>query len=76
MTAVLFVTSLSEYDQSLMEDATVKRMDESIRLFDEILNSKWFVESTVILFLNKSDIFAAKLKKRSLKLCFEDYKGK
>jgi hypothetical protein len=50
-------------------------MDESLKLFDEICNSKWFTDVNIILFLNKSDIFAEKIKKIDLSVCFPDYKG-
>ena len=41
-TAVIFVVSLAEYDQVLLEDASVNRMHESLSLFEEIANSRWF----------------------------------
>ena len=44
-------------------------------LFDEICNSKWFVETSIILFLNKTDLFAEKIKRVDLKVCFEEYTG-
>ena len=51
--AVVFVAALSEYDQVLFEDETQNRMDEAISLFDQIVNSKWFKQTAMILFLNK-----------------------
>ena len=51
--AMIFVAALSEYDQVLFEDETMNRMDEAINLFDQIVNSKWFKQTAVILFLNK-----------------------
>jgi len=32
-------------------------------LFDSIVNSRWFIRTSIILFLNKYDLFAEKLKK-------------
>jgi hypothetical protein len=40
VTAVIFVASLSEYDQVLYEDNTVNRMDEAVTLFADIANSR------------------------------------
>jgi hypothetical protein len=60
----------------LAEDPNVRRMEESLKLFEEISNSKWFAFTTIILFLNKSDIFKEKIRKRDLSKCFSDYKGK
>ena len=62
VTAVIFVAAISEYDQVLYEDSQTNRIDEAIKLFDEICNSSWFSKTSMILFLNKSDLFKAKLK--------------
>eukprot|EP01101_Sappina_pedata_P001500 TRINITY_DN11583_c0_g1_i1.p1 TRINITY_DN11583_c0_g1~~TRINITY_DN11583_c0_g1_i1.p1 ORF type:complete len:355 (-),score=159.95 TRINITY_DN11583_c0_g1_i1:116-1180(-) len=75
VTAVLFCTALSEYDQSLYEDETVNRMHESLKLFDEICNSRWFSKVAIILFLNKSDLFQKKITKVDLSCCFPKYTG-
>ncbi|ETO25775.1 hypothetical protein RFI_11365 [Reticulomyxa filosa] len=75
VTAVLFVVSLSCYDQRLFEDVSVNAMHEALSLFEETCNSRWFRKTSMILFLNKSDLFGEKIKRRSLKVCFEDYDG-
>jgi len=75
VTAVIFVAAISAYDQVLYEADNVNRMKEALSLFDEICNSKWFVETAMILFLNKRDLFREKIKKVSLRVCFPDYKG-
>lgn len=62
VTAVIFVASLSEYDQALFEDQSVNRMVEAIDLFSEICNSRYFEHSSMILFLNKKDLFEEKIK--------------
>jgi hypothetical protein len=51
---------------------------ESINLFKEICNNKYFVDSPIILFLNKVDLFEEKIKKSTIKSIkeFSDYKGK
>jgi hypothetical protein len=36
-------------------------MQESVTLFESVANSRYFSETSVILFLNKIDLFAAKL---------------
>lgn len=76
ITAVLFVLAISEYDQMLFEDERVNRMHESILLFDSLCNSRWFINTPFILFLNKIDIFEKKILKSPLKRYFPDYNGK
>ena len=60
VTTVIFVMSLSEYDQNLYEDNTKNRLEEAVELFDEIANSKWFVNTSLLLFMNKRDLFEKK----------------
>jgi hypothetical protein len=60
----------------LWEDQTVNRMKESLELFEEICNSKWFTKTAIILFLNKVDLFVEKIKKVELSVLFPDYTGK
>lgn len=75
VTAVIFTTSLSEYDQTLREDDGQNRMKESLLLFQEIRNSPWFRAVPFILFLNKIDLFQEKITRVSLDTCFpEDWK--
>lgn len=75
VTAIIFCVALSEYDLVLAEDEEMNRMIESMKLFDSICNSKWFVETSIILFLNKKDIFEEKITKSPLTICFPEYKG-
>lgn len=75
VTAVLFVAAMSEYDQVLYEDETTNRMTEALNLFDEICNSRWFRETSMILFLNKRDLFQIKVAKVNLNVCFPEYTG-
>jgi len=75
VTAVIFCVALSEYDLKLFEDDQTNRMHESLKLFKEICNSKWFVETSIVLFLNKTDLFEQKILKVNLNICFKDYTG-
>ncbi|TPP60130.1 Guanine nucleotide-binding protein G(I) subunit alpha [Fasciola gigantica] len=50
-------------------------MVESLRLFRSICNNQWFVETSIILFLNKRDLFEAKITKSPLTICFPEYSG-
>jgi hypothetical protein len=62
VTAVIFVAALSEYDQALFEDASTNRMVEAVELFGEICNNEYFTSSSMILFLNKKDLYEEKIK--------------
>jgi guanine nucleotide-binding protein subunit alpha len=75
VTAIIFFVAMSEYDMTLYEDLSVNRMNESLKLFEEVCNSVWFDTVDVILFLNKKDIFEEKISHSPLKKYFPDYTG-
>lgn len=72
--AIMFITSLSEYDQMLEEDCTRNRMRESLKLFHGIVNLPWFNDTALILFLNKDDIFQLKVTRTDIGNFFPEYK--
>eukprot|EP00298_Acanthocystis_sp_HF-20_P011581 c19463_g1_i2.p1 GENE.c19463_g1_i2~~c19463_g1_i2.p1 ORF type:complete len:346 (+),score=90.09 c19463_g1_i2:50-1087(+) len=75
VTAVLFVASLSEFDQTLVEDQQQNRMKEALSLFEYICDSRWFRNTHIILFLNKTDLFEQKLKSVELSHYFPEFTG-
>jgi len=75
VTAIIFCVAISEYDLKLYEDNETNRMHESLQLFKELCNTKWFQQTAFILFLNKKDIFEEKIKRVPLTVCFPDYNG-
>jgi len=75
VTAVLFLAALSAYDQTLFEDDKTNRMIEALAIFRSIVGNRWFRNTALILFLNKKDIFATKIKKVPITTCFPEYDG-
>ncbi|XP_043095344.1 guanine nucleotide-binding protein subunit alpha-14 [Puntigrus tetrazona] len=75
VTSIIFLVALSEYDQVLYECANENRMEESKALFKTIISYPWFQESSIILFLNKTDILKEKISKSHLVDYFPQYKG-
>ncbi|KAH8554920.1 G-protein alpha subunit [Umbelopsis sp. PMI_123] len=75
VTSIIFCVALSEYDQVLLEESKQNRMLESLILFESVINSRWFVRSSIILFLNKVDIFKTKIAKVPMERYFPDYTG-
>mmetsp|Transcript_3939 Transcript_3939/g.5479 ORF Transcript_3939/g.5479 Transcript_3939/m.5479 type:complete len:365 (+) Transcript_3939:108-1202(+) len=78
VTAVIFIAAISEYNQNLYEDSSKNRVIEAIELFSDICNSTFFRTSSMILFLNKIDLFKEKVKKHPIKSVdhFDDFSGK
>jgi len=76
VTAILFVLGCSDYDLLLEEDMMTNRMVDAIRLFNDVVNNKWFARTNVVIFLNKKDLFAEKIKRIPLTIGFPEFKGK
>lgn len=72
---LMFMASLSGYDQALIEDVNANQMHEALMLFETLVNGEWFEEKPIILFLNKIDLFRAKLKVSPIANHFPDYTG-
>ncbi|MFH4975361.1 hypothetical protein AB6A40_002070 [Gnathostoma spinigerum] len=72
---VLFVVAMSEFDQCDPEDSTQNRMMQSYQIFKTVVQSEYFKNASIVLFLNKFDIFQEKIKYTSLKKCWPDYNG-
>ncbi|KAG7476271.1 hypothetical protein MATL_G00081150 [Megalops atlanticus] len=75
VTSIIFLVALSEYDQVLSESSNENRMEESKALFRTIISYPWFHESSVILFLNKTDLLEEKITQSHLTDYFPEYTG-
>lgn len=75
VTCIIFCAALSAYDMVLVEDEEVNRMHESLHLFNSICNHKYFATTSIVLFLNKKDLFQEKITKVHLSVCFPEYNG-
>ncbi|XP_040397685.1 guanine nucleotide-binding protein subunit alpha-14 [Cygnus olor] len=75
VTSIIFLVALSEYDQVLAECDNENRMEESKALFKTIITYPWFLNSSVILFLNKKDLLEEKIMYSDLISYFPEYTG-
>ncbi|MED6245084.1 Guanine nucleotide-binding protein subunit alpha-14 [Ataeniobius toweri] len=75
VTSIIFLVALSEYDQVLAECDNENRMEESKALFKTIITYPWFEKSSVILFLNKTDIIKEKIMYSHLATYFPEFTG-
>ncbi|XP_071960389.1 guanine nucleotide-binding protein subunit alpha-12-like [Antedon mediterranea] len=75
VTSILFLVSSSEFDQVLMEDRVTNRLVESCNIFETIVNNKYFSNVSIILFLNKTDLLAVKVKQVSISDYFPNFNG-
>ncbi|KAL8801692.1 MAG: hypothetical protein Q9182_004286 [Xanthomendoza sp. 2 TL-2023] len=63
---LLFVASLAGYDTRLLEDRTANQLTESLLLFESLLSLTWFKHTSIVLILNKLDIFKRQIKTNPL----------
>ncbi|KAI0785911.1 heterotrimeric G protein alpha subunit 4 [Abortiporus biennis] len=75
VTSILFLVSLSGYDQCLIEDKDANQMQDAMTIWDSICHSQWFKQTSIILFLNKNDLFERKIQHSDIKNFFPDYEG-
>ncbi|ETO21010.1 Guanine nucleotide-binding protein alpha-3 subunit [Reticulomyxa filosa] len=83
VTAVLFVVSLTCYDEVPFEDVTdlaadvtlMNSMLESIKVFEDTLDFECFQKTGFILFFNKADLMQEKIKRVPITNAFPNYKG-
>ena len=61
ITAVLFVVACSGFNSRLREDRATYRMNEALKLFEEVWQSRFLRDSGFILFLNKQDLLRDKI---------------
>eukprot|EP01084_Bolivina_argentea_P268939 456939_1 len=61
----------------MYEDYSTNMMTDQLELFDDICNNEALKETSMILFLNKKDLFADKIRRVPLNIClsFRDYDG-
>ncbi|RYP40254.1 hypothetical protein DL767_001797 [Monosporascus sp. MG133] len=75
VSTIIFVVNLAGYDQVLLEESSLTQLMESLMLFDSVVNSGWFRRTSIVLLLNKVDLFRQKLPLSPLADYFPDYSG-
>ncbi|GJQ82230.1 hypothetical protein Trydic_g19431 [Trypoxylus dichotomus] len=74
VTSVLFLVALSDYDQT-SPNSDENRMEESKLLFKSIATCPWLWKSSIMVLLNKTDVFEEKIMYSDLKDYFPEYVG-
>ncbi|KAG8993960.1 Guanine nucleotide-binding protein alpha-2 subunit [Tulasnella sp. JGI-2019a] len=75
VTSIIFCVALSEYDQVLQENEEQNMMARSLIFFESVINSRWFLRTSIILLLNKIDGFKIRLPSVPLERYFPEYIG-
>ncbi|KAJ1556756.1 guanine nucleotide-binding protein subunit alpha [Cladochytrium tenue] len=75
LTAIIFVAALSSYDQVMFEDEKTNRMTDALALFGQVCSNRLLQDVSMILFLNKVDLFRRKIQTTPLALYLPEYAG-
>ncbi|CAF0760452.1 unnamed protein product [Rotaria sordida] len=75
VTSVIFLASLLEYDQKVDDQLEQNLMEESLGLFRVILKSDYFCNASIILFLNKTDLFPERLAGKPIRYVYPEFDG-
>ena len=70
-----YCVSLSWFDQDMDGMEQINPMHKSLQSFEEIINSRFFRKTPIILLLCHADEFMQKIQEKNLQICFEDYCG-
>lgn len=73
---LIYVISLTDYEEALYEDSSSNSMVVSKQVFESVINNESFKNSEIILFFNKNELFKKLITKEDkLSKVFEEYKG-
>lgn len=74
ITAILFLVSASDFDQTLREDTTKNRLEEAFEVFENVYKSRFIRDAGLIVFLNKQDLLKKKIEQgKRIGKYFPDY---
>jgi len=76
VTGIIFVVSLSGYTSMLFEDGETNRLKESLKVFEDLNRDSFSIlkDASLIIFLNKGDLFEDYIRTIPLSTCFSEYK--
>jgi len=75
VTTILFLVALNGYDQCMIEDKETNQMKDALTVWSSICGSQWFVDTSIILFLNKQDLFRERVQISDIRDTFPNFKG-
>jgi hypothetical protein len=74
-TCIVFFVALDCYDQSMLEDPEMNRMLDTIHLFQSVVDHPGLTDQSMILFLNKRDLYERKVKSVPISKYFPEFTG-
>ncbi|KAE9378589.1 guanine nucleotide binding protein, alpha subunit [Stipitochalara longipes BDJ] len=75
VTSIIYSVDLGGYDQCLPTDSNRNMLIESLQTFGSVVNSRWFLRTSIILLLCNAGLFSWKLGRSPMSSHFPDYSG-
>jgi len=75
VTSIIFCASLADYNRCRYEQIQIPLLTESLVLFESVINLRWFLRTSIILFLTRINEFKVKLPRFPLENYFPEYTG-
>ncbi|GAM23687.1 hypothetical protein SAMD00019534_068620 [Acytostelium subglobosum LB1] len=72
---IIFCVSLSDYNMNLVEDGATNRLQDSVKLWADIVNNPLFKNVSIVLFFNKNDLFREKIIKDPIVNYHREFQG-
>mmetsp|Transcript_6624 Transcript_6624/g.12189 ORF Transcript_6624/g.12189 Transcript_6624/m.12189 type:complete len:316 (-) Transcript_6624:275-1222(-) len=73
--AIMFVNNLAGYNKRLFEDQSGNRMQESLDLFESVVNNPSFKDIPIYLIMNKKDLFEQQVHTGDVRQYFGEFDG-
>jgi len=75
VTSIVYSVDLGGYDQGLPTSSKQNPLEESLQTFESVVNSRWFLRTSIILLLCNAELFSWKLSRSPMNRHFPDYTG-
>ena len=75
VTSIVYSVDLGGYDQVLPTGSNQNLLVQSLQTFNSLINSRWFLRTSIILLLCNVELFSRKLCRSPMSKHFPDYSG-
>jgi GTPase SAR1 family protein len=72
---IIFMSAISGYDEKMFEDENSLRLNEDLAVFADVCKNSWSKKVSVLLLLNKKDVFQNKFNAARFKQVYPQFQG-
>lgn len=75
VSAIFFFVPSNGFDQMLSENGTANRLEEGVKLFQSIVNHKFFQATLFVVLFTKTDLLLEKIRHKNIRDHFPNFSG-